>query len=493
MKRIIYFLLLAFFPLFAQTQQDSVKQITNFDFDISEPTFVTLSSYDIITSNIQSYIFFVSHNGDSSNIAGIKYSADNNTFGSLFNLTNDNFINKNPQAIITNNEQLVVIWETNRNGNFDIAYRIKNSDGIWDSVKIATNTPEDEENVKLVNSQYDSQEVNVVFKRGNLTLIKNILNPEQPEDTLFIDNNNITYSQAAATYGFYYGLNVIASAIRDSAGIKNLVIRKKEHDTWNTPQIITTQGVPSQPSFNFEYDVIFDETLNGKTSVNYFAFPFDSQPETAFSDSVASYFNYHSQFIEILTKNTPLGYFPYILEKRDPAGDYVKFFSDNGRDTTIKVSSNIPHPAVGVVDVIANYYVIYYAWIDSANGAMNLFGKRILINFGSVNDEVNITKNFKLFQNYPNPFSKSSGGNPTTTINFSISANPKSLNETSRQNVRLDVYDILGRRITTLVNETKTPGDYSVKFDASKFSAGIYFYSLRVGNFVTTKKMILLK
>ena len=88
---------------------------------------------------------------------------------------------------------------------------------------------------------------------------------------------------------------------------------------------------------------------------------------------------------------------------------------------------------------------------------------------------------FKLEQNFPNPF------NPNTVIRYSISpANAK-------QFVSLKVYDILGNEVATLVDEEKPAGSYDVKFNASTFSSGIYFYRLTVGNFSSAKKMIYLR
>jgi len=93
-------------------------------------------------------------------------------------------------------------------------------------------------------------------------------------------------------------------------------------------------------------------------------------------------------------------------------------------------------------------------------------------------DEPTLPASFKLFQNYPNPF------NPATSIKYTVS---------SIMNVRLTVYDILGREVAILVNEEKFPGSYEVKFNASHLSSGTYFYVLRAGNFSETKKMILMK
>jgi len=102
----------------------------------------------------------------------------------------------------------------------------------------------------------------------------------------------------------------------------------------------------------------------------------------------------------------------------------------------------------------------------------------------SVEDETpNLPTEFSLSQNYPNPF------NPSTAIRFTIPSNVK--RETS--NVTLKVYDILGREIATLVNEEKSAGSYEVEFDATNLSSGVYFYQLRAGGFVDTKKLILIK
>lgn len=89
---------------------------------------------------------------------------------------------------------------------------------------------------------------------------------------------------------------------------------------------------------------------------------------------------------------------------------------------------------------------------------------------------------FILYQNYPNPF------NPVTTIKFSV---PDVGTELALSVI--NIYDILGNEISTLVNEQKTPGTYEVKFDASNLPSGIYFYRLLIGNYSETKSMVLLK
>jgi photosystem II stability/assembly factor-like uncharacterized protein len=104
---------------------------------------------------------------------------------------------------------------------------------------------------------------------------------------------------------------------------------------------------------------------------------------------------------------------------------------------------------------------------------------------GTISTPPEVPDAFSLFQNYPNPF------NPSTTITYSI-PNVETLHATSLR-VMLKIYDVLGREVATLVNESKSPGNYEVKFDGSRLSSGVYFYKLAAGNFMETKKMLLLK
>ncbi len=92
--------------------------------------------------------------------------------------------------------------------------------------------------------------------------------------------------------------------------------------------------------------------------------------------------------------------------------------------------------------------------------------------------EVSLPQEFLLSQNYPNPF------NPGTKISFAIP---------SQEFVTIKVYDILGREVATLVNDYKTAGTYAVEFNAARFASGVYFYQMQAGNFIETKKMVLLK
>jgi hypothetical protein len=104
------------------------------------------------------------------------------------------------------------------------------------------------------------------------------------------------------------------------------------------------------------------------------------------------------------------------------------------------------------------------------------------VNISPVSGVVPITSQiptqYRLEQNYPNPF------NPVTKINFEI---PKT------GFVSLKVYNVLGREVANLVNTVKNAGNYSVDFDGTNLSSGVYFYKLESNGFVDTKKMMLIK
>jgi len=126
-----------------------------------------------------------------------------------------------------------------------------------------------------------------------------------------------------------------------------------------------------------------------------------------------------------------------------------------------------------------------YVYLLLQSAGQNAFSLRELEIYGVPkvsavvnNNNSKVPTKYSLYQNYPNPF------NPATNIQFDI---PKT-GESS-----IIVYNILGQKVAGLLNQELKTGSYTVSFDASRLSSGIYFYTLRSGNFITTKKMILLK
>lgn len=160
-----------------------------------------------------------------------------------------------------------------------------------------------------------------------------------------------------------------------------------------------------------------------------------------------------------------------------------RYFSNgNPNSGNYLIVANGPNNGVASPVVFADNSSIIFSWEDDRRlEGWDIYAKIVDWNWNGVTDvEINnnIPSEFSLSQNYPNPF------NPNTKIKFTI----QDLVFTS-----LKVYDILGKEVTTLVNEEKPVGKYEVDFDASDLISGIYFYQLKAGSFIQTKKMVFLK
>jgi Secretion system C-terminal sorting domain/PQQ-like domain len=145
------------------------------------------------------------------------------------------------------------------------------------------------------------------------------------------------------------------------------------------------------------------------------------------------------------------------------AWEKISFVQGSGTTTELRYYSFIDE------DILPGTYSYRLKQIDY-NGAFE-YSDIIEIVIGTPEE-------YSLEQNYPNPF------NPSTTISYSIK---------EKGMTTLKVFDILGNEVSTVVNEEQQAGNYKVEFNASYFASGIYFYSLKAGDFISTKKMILLK
>jgi photosystem II stability/assembly factor-like uncharacterized protein len=114
-------------------------------------------------------------------------------------------------------------------------------------------------------------------------------------------------------------------------------------------------------------------------------------------------------------------------------------------------------------------------WAVTASGLISRYNETVT---GITHNENEVPSSYSLSQNYPNPF------NPSTKITYQL---PKS------ENVRVTVFDLLGREVAVLVNEFKTAGTYNIEFNASQLSSGVYLYRIDAGEFKDVKKMVLVK
>ncbi len=170
---------------------------------------------------------------------------------------------------------------------------------------------------------------------------------------------------------------------------------------------------------------------------------------------------------------------------------YCEISVDGGNYSLLKLlSSASVDPSYRKEEIDLSQYVnksIKIRWRDVSDESLEAQGTaldkvEIISNTMTNSEEYNFSlpSNFKVEQNFPNPF------NPSTSIRYYV---PK------KELVVLKIYDVLGREIKTLVNEIKTSGQYEVRFNSAEngLSSGVYFYKLSAGNYLETRKMILLK
>jgi hypothetical protein len=155
--------------------------------------------------------------------------------------------------------------------------------------------------------------------------------------------------------------------------------------------------------------------------------------------------------------------------QRSVSGDQNSHWNDIGFVEGNGTTSEAGHYSFADEDLVSGVYLYRLKQIDF-DGTFS-YSKIIEVNF-------TIPAEFTLEQNYPNPF------NPSTTIRYSVPSESK---------IKLSVFDVSGSEIETLVNQQQPAGNYSVEFNASHLSSGIYYYRMSAGSFSQTRKLILLK
>jgi phosphatidylserine/phosphatidylglycerophosphate/cardiolipin synthase-like enzyme len=162
----------------------------------------------------------------------------------------------------------------------------------------------------------------------------------------------------------------------------------------------------------------------------------------------------------------------YAIIDATPAGGTPWLITGSHNWSSSAENSNNENTLIIQNDRVANLYLQEFAARYKEAGGSD----PIILSVEQINSAV--PAKFELLQNYPNPF------NPTTHFQFSIA---------NLQFVTLKVYDVLGKEVATLVHETKQPGTYQVEWNASSLASGVYFYQITAGEFVSVRKLLLLR
>jgi hypothetical protein len=234
-----------------------------------------------------------------------------------------------------------------------------------------------------------------------------------------------------------------------------------------------TESIKEFSAGSFIYDI-----LKIKRTNKAFGSRFNKAVSTAggypyiFVDSIkiGSSTNYHLKDIESIEPNTEAN----VIYKFDSNYDSVSTAGRmNGKPVGVEYHGSD-------YKTITLSFPLYFMNKEQAKELLRniLINKFTEITSVESSNEKNLPAYYSLEQNYPNPF------NPGTSIKYNISTECK---------VTLKVYDLLGKEVAVLVNQQQKPGNYIVLFEANNLTSGIYLYQLQAGNFIETKKMLLLK
>jgi photosystem II stability/assembly factor-like uncharacterized protein len=311
-------------------------------------------------------------------------------------------------------------------------------------------------------------------------------NPVQMNGVSAIDDNSFNDLFIAAGDGLYFSSNNGSSWVLKQNGVGGDVFIDDSDDIYyghNIPLVST--DILELSSDNGETwttlltDVYIDNIYVDKQGNIFVGNEHDNYGLLRSTDSGISWdtvsHNFVGDRIYAITGNST----DQLFCSAGKYGEWEVYMSDDNGDNWSIVTSGIPSNTI-VLSLDFDSRGFIYAG-TTYNSVFRSLSTTLDMNEGSSD----IPSDYSLYQNFPNPF------NPNTIISYQIPVGG---------DVTLNVYDLLGREVATLVDEYKPAGKYEVEFDASSHSgnvrnltSGIYFYTLRAGNFVQTKKMLLIK
>jgi hypothetical protein len=455
----------------------------------------------------------------------------------IINLSN-NASNSIEPRLIANGNQMYAFWLDNNDGDYDIFYR-SYAQGNWSSTR-CINTPT---NIHLSSACFDdSDSVNLLWVDGNSKLLYGrIYQSTLVDSTVIFENDTSRITFSSLFYNKSTGQLHASWDLRLGDTLYTCYSMKTRGDSWSDEQIIIAGGVGGLPR---RAQVVADRNndllclwfsadslrvnMKKKHNGNWIdgppltcAFPGIglnlvtgaddslivhvvshpgavptcpcnvllysrwngaewSQPEIVPSQAHGYYTEHNGSVVSFSHNNVPvltweqtcwdINLYPYARF----IGTAVKADTGWHVNSTIGASRRPEHPAI----IIDSNDRINYVWQDSTDGDNDIyFYNTTLLTFVEP-DQSLFPRQVLLNQNFPNPF------NPTTTIRFLIP---------SRTRVTLTVFDLLGREVATLVDGMQDPGEKTTTFDGSNLASGVYFYRLKAGERIETKKAVLIK
>ncbi|HMQ67578.1 MAG TPA: T9SS type A sorting domain-containing protein [Ignavibacteria bacterium] len=439
------------------------------------------------------FMVFERHQDTSSQICILKM----DTYGpidSVLYISGNSGFNRNPSisycssnsfyfGSITNS---LALWESERNGRWDIYGAYYSASSGWQQPFAIDTSGYDKFHPRSV--CIDSTNFAITYERNNDIIFK-IVNGQT--HSISYDTNLTANESAVCKNPFisrYYSLYV--SFEKQKADSSYAVNYKRSNTLPNWTESDTTAFEGNNINNGFVNDFgglvsVFSSDRLGNYNIYGTAFDSFEGQKPILIDTASDNYDYESYLIPVVTDGSFYNQANAYIRKTDSLKIFLTQFnyvidSVNISDTAEAVSLTLNRGLkFGMYDALV--------WVVFNKDSMNysgLYGKSVQIIFADIRQiSNNVPEKPELYQNYPNPF------NPVTKIKFDI----PQITSNNASNVKLIIYDRLGREVEILVDKQLGPGTYEVTWDADRYSSGIYFYRLESGNLAETKKLMLLK
>ena len=471
------------------------------------PCFNTSNAQMCFSAYIWEFLAFERVTGTSSQICVTKI-GNEGAIDSAYYITNDVYLNQNPSLAykfppwgVEAIKYALIIWETNRNGNWDVyGSRYRESLG-WSQPFVIDASTGNQKNAKVV--CIDSTNFAIAYQYNNDIMFRkyNLLTNSFSLDTnLTLQESQDCGNPLINRTNYVSNPWLIVTYERAINSTRNAIYYRQTPLSsnplaWSAPDTITYIGnnrnssisssvyYPSNLAF-----CLFESDRSGTWNIFGTVITTSNTQYKVLENEPYENYNYVGKEYEI-TDNYSHHIYGYL--RKNINGIKVVFKNVHTSPPNDTVTVNISSDSSYISKLTMNYGIFHSpafhrVWIaynkDSSLHSQypsRIYGNYFVFTFTSVKPINNTAPDkFKLHQNYPNPF------NPVTNIRFDIP---------SSSQVKLIIYDALGREVATLVNEKLSAGSYETSWDGSGYPSGVYFCQLKTDEFIDIRKMILSK
>jgi hypothetical protein len=499
MKKIIFFLAFVIFVHCTLKFEDCMSQWQP-DVRLTNNPAVSYTSVNnawcvAASGTVVHVVWFDYRDGISNGEIYYKSSTDSGvSWGEDTRLTN-NYAESRYPSVAVSSSVMHIVWQDTRDGNTEIYYKHSTDEGVsWgEDTRLTNNTAWSWEPsvavsglfVNVVWDDYRDGNFEIYYKRsldGGVSWGADIRLTNNPAWSGFSSVavsgsvvHVVWYDERDGNYEIYYKRST------DSGVSWGTDTRQTNNSASSELPSVTVSGlfvhVVWRDKRDGNYEIYYKRSSDGGISWG---------TDTRLTNNTANSYN-----PSVAVSGFPPGSVIHVVwfDERDGNAEiYYKRSTDAGVSwgTDTRLTNN--PAASGSPSVAVSGSAVHVVWRDERDGNDEIYYKRNPTGntIGIKNITSEIPSSYSLEQNYPNPF------NPITKIKFDI-PDRFPIRAFGNDNVVLKVFDILGKEIATLVNESLKPGTYEVTFDASMLTSGIYFYKLETVNYSETKKMILIR